>query len=90
MKSIHVIYGQADMDISVCAHKLAVEQPRAFVHEIAGSEDVRLVLASQYERCIATLRATSEAMARSRMLEMAAAARSQLCHVTFERAAALG
>ena len=86
MKSIHVVFGAAETETMISAHRLAVRQRDAFVHEIETSEDVRLVMASQYDRCIATLRAASEEMARDRMLEMAAAARSPLCDMTFEAA----
>jgi hypothetical protein len=86
MKSIHVIYGSASSGKMVRAHNLAVEQQNVFVHEIDRSEDVRLVLASHYDRCIAILEAGDEENARSQIEEMAAAARTTLCEVTFERA----
>ncbi len=90
MKSIHVVFGAAESEATVRAHNLAVLEPDAFVHEISGTEDVRLVLASHYDRCIATLRAVNETTARSRMLEMAAATQSQLCDMTFEQASLRG
>jgi hypothetical protein len=88
MKSIHVVFGAAETETMISAHRLAVRQRDAFVHEIETSEDVRLVMASQYDRCIATLRAASEEMARDRMLEMVAATRAQPCDMTFEAASA--
>ena len=87
MKSIHVVFGAAESEAMIRAHNLAIHQCDAFVHEIETDEDVRLVMASHYDRCIATLRAASEGMARDRMAAMAAAAQSPLCDVTFEPAA---
>ncbi|MGN6467454.1 MAG: hypothetical protein ACTHLP_18465 [Rhizobiaceae bacterium] len=87
MKSIHVVFGAAESEAVIRAHNLAVREADAFVHEIETDEDLRLVMASQYERCIATLRAASEEMARDRMLTMAAAVSSPLCAMTFEAAA---
>jgi hypothetical protein len=87
MKSIHVVFGAAETETMIRAHNLAIRQYDAFVHEIETSEDVRLVMASQYDRCIATLRAASEEMARGRMLEMVAATQSRSCDMTFEPAA---
>ncbi|MGN6468407.1 MAG: hypothetical protein ACTHLC_02350 [Rhizobiaceae bacterium] len=84
MKSIHVVFGGAESEAMIRAHNLAVREADAFVHEIETDEDFRLVMASQYDRCIATLRAASEEMARDRMLAMAAAVHSPLCDMTFE------
>jgi hypothetical protein len=86
MKSIHVVFGTAESEAMIRAHNLAVGEAAAFVHEIETNEDIRLVMASQYDRCIAALRAASEEMARDRMREMAAAVRSPLCAMTFEPA----
>lgn len=86
MKSIHVVYGSAGSATAMRAHNLAVEQRDVFVHEIERTEDVRLVMASHYERCIAVLEAGDEMNARNQLEEMAAAAHAQLCEVTFERA----
>jgi hypothetical protein len=69
------------------AHNLAVRQADAFVHEIETDEDLRLVMASQYDHCIAALRAASEEMARDRILAMATAVHSPLCDMTFEAVA---
>jgi hypothetical protein len=86
MKSIHVVFGAAGTETVIRAHNLAVRQRDAFVYEIETSEDIRLVMASHYDRCIATLRAASEEMARFRMLEMAAASQTRPCAMTFEAA----
>lgn len=86
MKSIHVVFGAAETERTIRAHRLAVVEADAFVHEIETTEDVRLVMASQYDRCIATLRAANEEMARDRMLEMVTASRAQPCDMTFEAA----
>jgi len=87
MRSIHVVFGAAETETMIRAHNLAVSQRDALVYEIETSEDIRLVMASQYDRCIATLRAASEEMARDRILEMVAASRAQPCDMTFEAAA---
>lgn len=90
MKSIHVVFGPADAETQAQAYRLAIKERDAFVHEIARSEDVRLVLSSRYRRCVATLEASSEESARRRMETMAAAAQSALCSLTFEAAAQQG
>jgi hypothetical protein len=87
MKSIHVVFGAAGTETMIRAHNLAVSERDAFVHEIESSEDIRRVMASRYVRCIATLRAASEEMARDRMLEMVSASRTRSCDMTFEAAA---
>ena len=86
MKSIHVVYGSARPQTAVRAHNLAVEERDAFVHEIERTEDIRLVLASHYQRCIAILSAGDEENARDQLHQMAAAAHAELCAVTFEQA----
>jgi hypothetical protein len=86
MKSIHVVYGSAHPQAAVRAHKLAVVERDAFVHEIERTEDIRLVLASHYERCIAVLSAGDEDNARDQLQRMAAAVHADLCAVTFEQA----
>jgi hypothetical protein len=87
MRSIHVVFGAAETETMIRAHNLAVSERDAFVHEIETSEDIRLVMASHYDRCIATLRAASEEMARDRILEMVTATRARPCAMTFEAAA---
>jgi hypothetical protein len=86
MKSIHVVYGSAHSGKMARAHNLAVEQRNVFVHEVDWSEDIRLVLASRYDRCIAVLEAGDEENARAQLEQMAAAVHAKLCNVTFERA----
>jgi hypothetical protein len=87
MKSIHVVFGAAGTETMIRAHNLAVSERDAFVHEIENSQDIRLVMASRYDRCIATLSAVSEEMARDRMSGMVAASRARPCAMTFEAAA---
>jgi hypothetical protein len=86
MKSIHIVFGEAERETMVRAHRLAILERDAFVHEIESSEDIRLVMASRYNHCIATLRAASETMARERMSRMVSASQASSCAMTFEPA----
>lgn len=84
MKSIHVIYGAPNSGRRVRAYRLAAQRLATFVHEIDRSEDVRLVLASRYDHCIAILEAGDEDNARRGIESMAKTAHAKLCDLTFE------
>lgn len=86
METIHVVYGTPWSGKTVHAHKLAVERRNAFVHEIGGDQDLKLIFGSRYRHCIAVLNAGDESHARSAMEKFASRADVKLCDTTYEAA----
>jgi hypothetical protein len=86
MDTIHVVYGSERSAKAAFAHRLAVRQRDALVHEIGGHQDLRLIAGSRYHRCIAILDAGDERNARLQMRDLALRADVDLCPMTFEAA----
>ncbi|MGN6549356.1 MAG: hypothetical protein ACTHJ3_05640, partial [Pararhizobium sp.] len=80
------VYGSNWSGKSVRAHHLAIERRNAFVHEIGGYNDLKLIAGSRYHHCIAVLNAGDESHARWRMERLASRAEVDLCPMTFEAA----
>lgn len=86
METIHVVYGTPWSGKTARAHTLAVERLNAFVHEIGGDQDLRLIMGSRYRHCIAILNAGDETHARSTIERYASRANVDLCRLSYEAA----